>query len=242
MKRLKEIFQRQQFDPGFLGIFINPFYIVRKELRRSMTHFSKYIRGDVLDVGCGHRPYQSIFNLATLYTGVEFDSPANRKRFKNIDAWYDGLHLPFAEKQFDALIVTQVLEHVFNPDVFMSEIARVTKPGGHLLLTVPFIWDEHEQPHDYARYSSFALTYLLKKNGFETVEHIKTAPDIRVIFQLINCYIHKRLKLIKSYTIRMICFTILTAPFTILGSILRFILPKNFDLYMDNVILATKKH
>ena len=55
----------------------------------------------------------------------------------------------------------QVLEHVFNPDDFVREIARVLKPGGALLLTVPFVWNEHEQPYDYARYSSFGLRAFL---------------------------------------------------------------------------------
>ena len=61
------------------------------------------------------------------------------------------------------MLCNQVLEHVFNPDEFLLKINRVLKNDGKLLLTVPFVWDEHEQPFDYARYSSFGLKALIEK-------------------------------------------------------------------------------
>jgi SAM-dependent methyltransferase len=84
-----------------------------------------------------------------------------------------------------------VFEHVFNPSEFLREINRVTKIGGLFLITVPFVWDEHEQPYDYARYSSFGLKHILSENGFEIVEHRKSNNGLEVIFQLINAYISK---------------------------------------------------
>ncbi len=238
---MKRYIQDQQFDPGILGIFINPFYIVRRELRRAMVRMSGRITGRVLDVGCGHRPYERIFKGASEYVGLEYDSPGNRARFKNIDAWYDGSHFPFADGSFDSVILTQVLEHVFNPDEFLEEVHRVTKPGGTMLLSVPFVWDEHEQPWDYARYSSFGLKHLLEKHGFEIIEHVRTVADLRVPFQLVNCYLHKKLGWIRSYRLRVIAYIVIISPFTILGSVLASILPANKDLYMDNVVLAKKK-
>ena len=61
------------------------------------------------------------------------------------DYFYDGQSFPFKGGSFDVVLTNQVLEHVFNPDVFLSEIHRVLTPDGVLLLTVPFLWDEHEQ-------------------------------------------------------------------------------------------------
>ncbi len=171
---------------------------------------------------------------------MEFDSPENRARFKRIDTWYSGEKFPFENNSFDSVIATQVLEHVFNPDQFLKEVARVTMPGGALLLTVPFVWDEHEKPHDYARYSSFGLAHLLRKSGFKIERHIKTASDVRVIFQLVACFIHKRLEWIQSYWLRVFWYVLLISPFTILGIVLSKILPANQDLYMDNVVLARK--
>ena len=53
-------------------------------------------------------------------------------------------------------------------------------------MTVPFVWDEHEQPYDYARYSSFGLKHILNENGFEVIEQRKSNNGIEVIFQLLN--------------------------------------------------------
>src|SRR3546814_6951319 len=55
-----------------------------------------------------------------------------------------------------------------------------------LLLTVPFVWDEHEQPYDYARYSTFGLKSLLERNGFNVLTQKKLLADSSILFQLIN--------------------------------------------------------
>ncbi len=240
MASIKSYIHDQQFNPGILGIFINPFYLVRNRLHKAMTELGGDIHGQTLDIGCGERPYEKIFKNVSSYIGMEFDSSRNRARFSKIDAWYDGKVFPFDNGKFDSIIMTQVLEHIFNPEQFLKEVYRVMKPGGILLLSVPFVWDEHEQPHDYARYSSFGLAHLLKNHGFEIKKHLKSLSDVGVIFQLVACYIHKRLSWIKSYKIRVIFYMFLISPFTILGIILARILPKNQDLYMDNIVLARK--
>jgi len=240
MSRIKSYILDQQFDPGALGIFINPFYTVRRELIGAMRKLSPSITGRTLDIGCGHRPYEKIFKKAVPYVGLEYDTPHNRSRFRKIDAWYDGGNLPFTDGSFDSVILTQVLEHVFSPDEMLRDIHRVLRSGGCLLLSVPFAWDEHEQPHDYARYSSFGLIYLLRKHGFEITNHTKTVDDVRMIFQLAGCYIHKKLAWIGSYRLRLIFYILLISPLTIIGTILSWILPTNPDMYMDNVILAKK--
>jgi SAM-dependent methyltransferase len=136
-------------------------------------------------------------------------------------------------------VTNQVLEHVFHPDRFLGEINRVLKAGGLLLMTVPFVWDEHEQPFDFARYSSFGLEAMLKNHGFEVLENRKSVADIRVIFQLINAYIYKKTVTGNRY-VDAILTAILMSPFNIVGEILSKILPGNEDLYLDNILLAKK--
>ena len=75
------------------------------------------------------------------------------------------------------MLCNQVLEHVFNPQEFLGELGRVLARGGRLLLTVPFVWDEHEQPFDYARYSSFGLKALLEQHGFRVLQHRKLLAE-----------------------------------------------------------------
>jgi len=106
-------------------------------------------------------------------------------------------------------------------------------------MTVPFVWDEHGQPFDYARYSSFGIKAILLKHNFEIVEQKKSINDIRVIFQLLNCYIYKK-TVTKNHYLNFIIMLVLICPFNILGELLSKILPENDELYLDNIIVAKK--
>lgn len=228
---------KQDFNPGFTGIFLNPFYFARKGLYKNISELSHYMSGKLLDIGCGQKPYKPLFNVDE-YIGLEYDTPENR-RYKRAEFFYNGESFPFENEKFDCAICNQVLEHVFNPDNFLQEINRILKQNSYLLLTVPFVWDEHEQPYDFARYSSFGLKHMLEKNGFEIIKQTKSVNSAAVIIQLINTYIYK-LIVKNNMRLERILVRLLTAPFNILGVILERILPKNDDLYLDNIVLARK--
>ena len=238
MRSISQKIQGEQFDPGFLGIFVNPFFIARQALARALQQFAPSLSGHLLDVGCGNKPYRHFFTKVSAYTGIEFDSPHARAH-SEADVFYDGTRFPFPDGNFNSVLATEVLEHVFNPDEWLEEIRRVLKPGGNLLLTAPFVWDEHEQPHDYARYSSFGISHLLKKHGFKITQQMKTADDVRVFFQLWNCYVYKKIPT-KRYRLRILFYLVLIAPSTLLGLALYRLIPKSDDFYLGNVILAQK--
>lgn len=234
--KIKAYIEKQNFNPGLVGLIINPFFIARKELAGKIKSLSEEINGRILDVGCGTKPYLSFFNY-TEYIGLEFDTGIDSEK-KEADYYYDGKTFPFESESFDSIICNQVLEHVFEPKEFLSEFYRVLKPGGKLLLTVPFIWDEHEQPYDFARYSSFGLIYLFEQSGFKVLRQNKSVSNIAVIFQLLSGYFYKishRKKVFKWLFTLIIIF-----PLNLLGTIVGKIFPDNNDLYLDNVILAQK--
>lgn len=235
---LKNYYRKQMFFPGLVGVFINPFYFARRNLADAINKLSSQIKGDLLDVGCGSKPYQKIFRVET-YRGLDIDSPIVRGRGV-ADDLYDGKTFPYKDSSFDSVLCNQVLEHVFNPDEFLSEINRVMKTGGKLLLTVPFVWDEHEQPYDYARYSSFGLKALLEKHGLIIITHKKLAADATVIFQLVNAYLFKLIH--RWPLLPKLIFTItVMASVNVLGVIAGKFLPANPDLFLDHVVLAEKK-
>jgi SAM-dependent methyltransferase len=234
---LKNYYNKQKFDPGLIGLFINPFFIARKGLIKNIKSMANEIDGLTLDIGCGNKPYEHYFK-STNYLGVDVQTSIhNVNTFA--DFFYNGKTIPVKNNQIDSIVCNQVFEHVFEPQILLSEISRVLKLDGKLLITLPFVWDEHEQPYDYARYSSYGIHYLLKKYGFEVITSTKTAKDFSVFAQLLNLYIykqvHKRNALIKKIVTLMIM-----APITIIGLLLSKILPDNEDLYLDNVILAIK--
>ncbi|MFN8353476.1 MAG: class I SAM-dependent methyltransferase [Spirosomataceae bacterium] len=235
----KGALRRHMFEPTWLGLILNPFFIARRGLYLHIKALSGNITGQLLDVGCGRKPYQTLFSNATNYIGLEIDTPENR-RDKNADFFYDGVNFPFERESFDAVLANQVFEHVFNPDEFLENIWRVLKPNGVLLLTVPFVWDEHEQPFDYARYSSFGLKHILQKHGFSIIEHRKSVTSVAAFFQLLNGYFYKKtLFLGKGIYLTVVPF--LMFPLTCLGLVLGIILPKNNDFFLDNIILVQKK-
>jgi SAM-dependent methyltransferase len=222
---IKELVKQTEFNPGVAGIFTNPFYFSRKGLYENISRLSPRITGKVLDIGCGSKPYQHVFK-GTEYVGLELKG-SNR----DADYYYDGIQFPFKDGEFNAVLCSQVLEHVFTPSIFLSEIHRVLKDGGLFLLTVPFVWDEHEQPYDYARYSSFGLHHLLTQNGFDIIEHHKSMNDARCIFQMMNAYFYK---------VSVPLAYILSPFINLIGELCGLLLPKNDDLYLDNIILARR--
>jgi len=83
-----------------------------------------------------------------------------------VDVFGDGMQMPFRSQQFDTVLALEMLEHVRDPDACMSEIARVIRPDGTLLLTVPFVAPLHQWPFDYLRFTPRGIGALLERHGF----------------------------------------------------------------------------
>lgn len=237
---IRSYIAKQAFNPDLAGIFVNPFFFARKNLYRNIKLHAVRIDGRVLDVGCGKRPYESLFANAKEYIGMDIENPGHDHSNESIDIFYDGKTFPFPANSFDSVLTNQVFEHVFNPSNFIQEINRVVKPGGCLLLTVPFAWDEHEQPYDFGRYSSFGISHILQTNGFEIISFTKSTKGLAAIVQLFIGYIYK-IFYSKNRYINLLGTVFIISPFSILGGLLSLLAPKSTDFYLDNVVLAVKK-
>jgi len=236
-RTLRRLIRGQQFNPRILGAFVNPFFLARRQLWHEIAAASVGLSGPLLDVGCGTKPYRELFNT-DVYLGLDIDSDDTRARGV-ADAFYDGDRFPFDDGQFQSVLCNQVLEHVFNPDRFLCEIRRVLSGGGMLLLTVPFVWDEHEQPNDYARYSSFGLRALLERHGFRVLRHRKLLADASVLFQLLNAYLFKITRS-RFTSLNLVVNACVLAPVSLLGLVASAVLPKNPDLFLDQLVLAER--
>jgi SAM-dependent methyltransferase len=140
-----------------------PWYATEVILRRYMDRARPYLRGRMLDAGCGAQRYKDMFEVDS-YVGLEFNDD-----FKP-DVVGDLRRMPFSNGEFDSILNNQVLEHIDDTHSVFSEFHRVLKPGGYLCITVPFIARTHEVPHDYWRISEFGIRYLFMRYGFEEIE------------------------------------------------------------------------
>lgn len=232
----------EKFKVDFGDIFFNPYYIIRSNLYIAVEKYSERLKGSLLDFGCGTKPYEHLFLHVSEYTGVDFEGGGNDYNNTKVDVYYDGETLPFCNAKFDCILGTEVIEHIFNPERILSELNRVLKPGGTLLITCPFLWPEHEQPWDYSRYTSFGIKYLLEKNGFEIVSQEKTGNFLLCITQMLVIYIYMLIP--KFGLFKRVSFFIFCLPIQLTGLFLNLVLPsrvKRKDMFLNNIVLARKK-
>ena len=199
------------------------------------------MKGRMLDFGCGSKPYKSLFSVSE-YIGVDYENVGHPHENEQIDVFYDGKSLPFENGHFDSILCSEVFEHIFNLEEILPELNRVLKTGGTMLITCPFVWNEHEIPHDYARYTRFALDHQLKKAGFETIEYSKAGNFVTTISQMIVLYFNNTYKgwWRKFFLFRWFYkFSFFLVP-NVTGVLLNRLLPDNQSLYLNNILLARK--
>jgi len=125
----------------------------------------------VLDAGAGECRFKAFFKDHQ-YIAVDAAYGDATWDYSNIDVVSSLDSLPFEDNTFDAVICTQVLEHVNEPQQVLNELYRVLKHGGALYLSAPQGWGVHQAPHDYFRFTNYGLQYLLKKSEFN-ISYIK---------------------------------------------------------------------
>jgi SAM-dependent methyltransferase len=227
-----------EFNPNITS----PVYLTRNRLLKAISKLTPQLKGRLLDFGCGAKPYRALFTTDE-YIGLDFESTGHPHINEQIDVFYDGKTIPFGDGYFDAAFSSEVFEHVFNLDDILTELNRVVKQGGLLLVTCPFSICEHEIPYDFARYSSYSIKYLLEKKGFEVVEQYKTGNSIETISQLRLTYIHQHITphIRKIPIVRSVFRFIVYTSINLSALFGRKIFPAGMDLYLNNVVLCKKK-
>jgi len=117
----------------------------------------------VLDAGAGAAPYKALVAHAN-YESADFemfDQPYAKSTYV-----CDLKEIPVEDARYDYVLFNQVLEHVPYPALVLKELHRVMKPGGRLIYTAPLFYEEHGQPYDFYRYTSFGIRVLFEDAGF----------------------------------------------------------------------------
>jgi SAM-dependent methyltransferase len=139
----------------------------------------------VLDLGGNKINKRGRFDIGRYPLRVTY---ANLVIAKRPDIQCDAACIPFRGDVFDAVICSELLEHVPEPSLVLQEVFRVIKPGGCLLVTVPFLYRIHGDPYDYNRYTDSYWLSLLKKIGFSNLLIEKQGSFFTVIVDFLKQY------------------------------------------------------
>ena len=239
IKCLIDFYKRQLFLVNFASIFINPNYFSRKGLLKYIRKEAPHLSGRLLDFGSGRKPWRSLFQVDE-YIGMDIEESGHDHHDSEIDVYYDGHVIPFENESFDSVFASDVFEHLFNLDEILDELNRVLKSEGQMLITIPFAWNEHEVPYDFARYTSFGIQSILEKHGFEVVRLHKTTTGFETVCQSFNNFVIENI-FPKNKALRTLLMIIITGPLTLLAVLLNYMLPNNKSWYLSIVLLARKK-
>jgi SAM-dependent methyltransferase len=145
-----------------------------------------HARGVLVDLGCGKAPYFGIYRgLVTKSVGVDWESSIHAG--DQVDVKCDlNRKIALPDAFADTVLCTDVLEHLFEPQRAWNEIARILKPGGKAIIGVPFLYWIHEAPHDYHRYTSFALRKYAAAAGLD-VELLEATGGLSQVLADLMC-------------------------------------------------------
>lgn len=143
-------------------------------------NFKIHAKGKLLDLGCGKVPfYQAYKDFITDNVCVDWDNSLHDNIF--LDYKCDlSKKLPFKDSSFDTIVLSDVLEHIPYPEHLWGEMARLLSKGGKVIMNVAFFYGLHEIPHDYYRYTKYALSHLIEKSKLKIVklESIGGLPEV----------------------------------------------------------------
>lgn len=185
----------------------NPLFVGKALLYKKLEKVLPELHGFVLDCGAGTQPYKSLLpKEKTKY--FNFDYNASLKPAVIADSRY----IPFKDGLFDAIIITEVLEHVFETRMVLNELFRLLKPGGIVVCSTPFTWGLHYDPYDFYRFTPYALRRLFTENGFVVDSLVRTGGlfsamyqrTADVLFHALNRFLMAKLRMTNTLSERIL--------------------------------------
>lgn len=154
----------------------------RRELEKYLRRFASKVIGNVLDVGSGNRRYDHFFTKSSHITAVDIVANPTRQV-----AQADVNYLPFQDEMFDVVLGIELLEYITTPQQAVSEMLRVLKQGGVLMLSVPLMYRFHE---DQLRFTEKYLREHLLRD-VSSLEIYSVGNYYTIFLDMILIKVHK---------------------------------------------------
>ncbi len=144
-------------------------WLANHKILRALERTREHARGDLLDIGCGSKPFAHVFDgQVRRYWGTDLTA-SRYLGGARLDAFATAEAQPFRSGSFDTVLGLSMITYLPEPARFLDEVHRVLRPGGMLLLECTQMVPLHDAPHDYFRYTRFGAAHLLEQAGFEPV-------------------------------------------------------------------------
>ncbi|MGH8318453.1 MAG: class I SAM-dependent methyltransferase [Steroidobacteraceae bacterium] len=145
-----------------------------------------HARGRLIDLGCGKVPLYGMYkDLVSEVVCVDW--PNSLHATTHTDVFADlNLPLDVEENGFDTAIASDVIEHLHTPKALFASAARLLRPEGKLLIGVPFLYCIHEMPHDFHRYTRYALEKMTEEAGLAVVSLAAAGGGPEVLSDIIT--------------------------------------------------------
>jgi len=137
-----------------------------------------HARGLVLDVGCADRWASSRLPSGCDYIGLDYPGTGVVLYGARPEVLADAARLPIAGNAVDTVLLLDVLEHLRHPQAALAECARVLRPGGRLLISMPFLYPLHDAPHDFQRLTPFGLERDVQAAGLHVESNLADASAL----------------------------------------------------------------
>jgi SAM-dependent methyltransferase len=160
--KLKALAERML--PDSILVCLDPVQaLIDSEIRRAADRLQD--GQTILDAGAGEARHRAYFKRGR-YIALDAGYGDSSWDYSKLDIRGDLAKIPLRNSSMDCILCIVVLEHTRNPRDVLLEFARILKPGGTLIMVVPFLWEEHQIPHDYFRFTRYGVRYLFESSPF----------------------------------------------------------------------------
>ena len=185
MKRIKRLLAALGATP------LHPQWFALRNQKPDRDFIRLHAAGVVLDIGCADKMIAGFLPQGCRYIGLDYFETAHNWYGSRPDVYGDAQNLPVASGKVDTVLLLDVLEHLPRPERCISEIARVLKPQGRLIMHVPFIYPIHDAPLDFQRWTRYGFEEMAKKQGFKFEQITSVGEPLEAAALLTNIAMSK---------------------------------------------------